>query len=54
MFKFIIPIIIVFIIILFWEKITNKIYKKFKIQLNYLIVSAVCLGIAIIILLLNN
>ena len=54
MFKFIIPIIIVFIIIFFWETITNKIYQKFKIQLNYLVIGFIVLVIIIIIILLNN
>ena len=54
MLKFIIPAIIFFIIVLFWEKITFKMYKKFNIQLNYLIVSAICLVITAILLLLYN
>ena len=53
MFKFIIPAIIVFVIILFWEKITDEIKKKFNIQLNYYIVVTIFLSIAIILLLLN-
>ena len=30
MIKFIIPTIIIFLIVLFWEKINEKIYEKFK------------------------
>jgi hypothetical protein len=54
MLKFIIPAAIIFLIILFWEKICEVIYKKFNIKLNYLLVSFILLGIVIIILLLNN
>lgn len=54
MLKFIIPAIVIFLTILFWEKITDKIYEKFNIRLNYLIVSVVLLVMTIIILLLNN
>tara|TARA_B100000401_G_scaffold234434_1_gene158860 strand:+ start:552 stop:728 length:177 start_codon:yes stop_codon:yes gene_type:complete len=35
MIKFIIPTIIIFLIVLFWEKINEKIYEKFKIKINY-------------------
>ena len=38
MIKFIIPAVIVFLIILFWEKINETIYKKFKVKINYIIV----------------
>jgi hypothetical protein len=54
MLKFIIPAIIVFLIILFWESICEKIYNKFKIQLNYLVIGFIVLVIIIIIILLNN
>ena len=37
MIKFIIPAVIFFVIILFWEKINNFIYEKFKIKINYII-----------------
>ena len=54
MLKFIIPAIIVFLVILFWENICKKIYKKNKIQLNYLLASCILLGILIIMILFNN
>ena len=38
MLKFIIPAVIVFLIVLFWEKINEAIYKKFKIRINYFVV----------------
>ena len=53
MIKYILPAIIVLFIILFWEKITEIVFKKFNIRLNYIIVSAVLIAIAIIILLIN-
>ena len=53
MIKFILPAIIVLLIVIFWEKITEVILKKFNIRLNYIIVSAVIITIAIIILLIN-
>ena len=53
MIKFILPAIIVLLIVVFWEKITEVILKKFNIRLNYIIVSAVLITIAIIILLIN-
>ena len=39
MIKFIIPAIIVFIIVLFWEKINKFIYEKFKVKINYIILA---------------
>ena len=53
MIKFILPAIIALLIVIFWEKITEVILKKFNIRLNYIIVSAVIITIAIIILLIN-
>ena len=37
MIKFIIPTIIVFLIVLFWEKIQKFFFKKFNIRLNYIV-----------------
>jgi len=53
MIKFIIPAIIVLLIAVFWEKITEIVFRKFNIRLNYIIVSAVLIGIATIVLLIN-
>ena len=52
MIKFILPAIIVLLIVVFWEKITEIVFKKFNIRLNYIIVSAVLITIAIIFLLI--
>ena len=54
MIKFIVPAIIIFLIVLFWEKINEFIFDKFNIKLNYLLISAILLVIAVILLLLNN
>ncbi len=54
MIKFIIPTIIIFLTVLFWEKINKFIFDKFNIKLNYLLISTILLLIAIILLLLNN
>jgi hypothetical protein len=53
MIKFIIPALIVVIIVIFWEKITEVIYKKLNIKLNYIVISFLLVVIAIILLLLN-
>ncbi len=38
MIKFIIPAVVVFLIVLFWEKIQEFFDKKFNIKLNYIVV----------------
>ena len=53
MIKFILPAIIVLFIVVFWEKITEIVFKKSNIRLNYIIVSVVLITIAIIVLLIN-
>ena len=53
MIKYILPAMFIFFIVVFWEKITEIVFKKFNIRLNYIIVSAVLVTIAIIILLIN-
>ena len=45
--------IIIFLIVLFWEKITEFVEKKLNIKLNYIVISSVILIIAAILLLLN-
>ena len=54
MFKFLIPAILILLVVIFWEKICEYIYGKFSIRLNYLVISAFLLVIAIIILLIKN
>ena len=53
MIKFIIPAIIVLLIVVFWEKITEIVFKKFNIRLNYIVMSAVLITITIIFILIN-
>ncbi len=47
MIKFIVPAVVIFLVVLFWEKINDTIYKKFNIKINYiiLILSILILGI---------
>ena len=53
MIKFILPAVLILLIIIFWEKITIFLKKKFNINLN-LIVFACILGVILSILLLLN
>jgi hypothetical protein len=52
MLKFIIPAVIIFIIVLFWEKINEIIYKKVKIKVNYIAVTILAITLAVIFTLL--
>ena len=52
MIKFIIPAVIVFLIVLFWEKIQEFFYKKFNIRLNYIVVVIFVIILTIVIALL--
>ena len=47
MVKFIVPAVVIFLVVLFWEKINEIIYKKFNIKINYiiLILSILILGV---------
>ena len=53
MIKYILPAIIIFLIVLFWEKITQFVEKKFNVKLNYIVVSIIIVVMAVILLLLN-
>ena len=53
MIKYILPAIIIFLIVLFWEKISEIILKKFNIRLNYIVVSSIIVAFTVILLLLN-
>ncbi len=37
MIKFILPAIIVFLLVLFWDNINEIIFKKFNIKINYIV-----------------
>ena len=52
MLKFIIPALIVFIIVLFWEKINEYIKTKFNIKINYIILAVFLFALGIIFALL--
>jgi len=52
MIKFIIPAVIIFLIVLFWEKINDYIYKKTNIRINYLILAIILIILGIIFILL--
>ena len=52
MIKFIVPAVILFLIVLFWEKISEIVLKKFKIKTNYIAVVLFSIIIGIILLLL--
>ena len=54
MIKFIIPAVIIFLIVLFWEKINEIICKKFKFSLNYIVIIATLLLVVVIYLLIKN
>jgi len=53
MIKYILPAIVILLIVLFWEKITDLVQKKFNIKLNYIVVILIITAITAIILLLN-
>ena len=53
MIKYILPAIIIFLLVLFWEKIAEFVEKKFNIKLNYIVVSSIIAAIAVVFLLLN-
>ncbi len=53
MIKYILPAIIIFLIVLFWEIISEFVEKKFNIKLNYIVVSSIIAAVAVVLLLLN-
>ena len=52
MVKFIVPAVVIFLVVLFWEKINEAIYKKFNIKINYIILTLSILSLGIIFALL--
>tara|TARA_B100001121_G_scaffold114221_1_gene100594 strand:- start:1692 stop:1856 length:165 start_codon:yes stop_codon:yes gene_type:complete len=52
MIKFIIPAVIAFLIVLFWEKISENIQKKFKIKLNVIAIVIILIVLTAILALL--
>ena len=53
MIKYLLPAIVILLIVLFWEKITEFVQKKFNIKLNYIVVIIIIAVITAIVLLLN-
>ena len=53
MIKYLLPAIVILLIVLFWEKITDFVQKKFNIKLNYIVVIIIIAVITTIVLLLN-
>ena len=54
MIKFIIPAVIIFLIVLFWEKISVTIYNKFRIRINYIAILIFFIIMGTILILLYN
>ena len=52
MIKYIIPADIVYLVVLYWEKIQEFYYKKFNIRLNYIVVVIFVIILTIVIALL--
>ena len=52
MLKFIVPFIIVLLIVLYWEKISDMIYRKFNLKLNPIIFTIFLIVIGIVFALL--
>jgi len=48
MLKFIIPALVIFLIVLFWEKISEAILQKFNVKVNYVVVIILVLVLIII------
>ena len=53
MIKYLIPALVIFLIVLFWEKITEFFEKKLDIKLNYIVFISLLVIIAVVLLLLN-
>ena len=52
MIKFIIPAIIAFFVVLFWEKINEIFYKKFNIKINLIVLLIFLIIVSLILALL--
>tara|TARA_B100000902_G_scaffold395177_1_gene453172 strand:+ start:191 stop:355 length:165 start_codon:yes stop_codon:yes gene_type:complete len=52
MLKFIIPAVVLFLTVLFWEKINEVIYKKLGFKSNFVAIAALLIIIFIILILL--
>ena len=52
MIKFIIPAIIVFLMVLFWEKIQEFFYNKFNVKMNHIVLAILIVILTIVMALL--
>ncbi len=52
MIKFAIPVIILFLVVLFWEKINSYIYQKTNMKINYIVFVILLIILSIIFTLL--
>ncbi len=52
MIKFIIPAVVIFLIVLFWDNINEKIYSKFNIKINNIAVIILFFAMGLIFVLL--
>ena len=52
MIKFLIPTIIIFLIVLFWERINKFIHERFKIKTNFIVLILLFIIIGIVLTLL--
>ena len=54
MVKIVLPVIILLFIVIFWKKIEDYFYKKFKFKINYIIVTISIIALSILGLLLYD
>ena len=52
MLKFLIPAIIIFLIVIFWEKIKDFIFEKTNIRINYILTAIALIIFGLILVLL--
>ena len=52
MLKFIIPAVVLFLTVLFWEKINDIIYKKFGVKSNFVVIITFVIIVLVILTLL--
>ena len=54
MVKIVLPVIILLLIVIFWKKIEDYFYQKFKLKINYIIVTISIIALSILGLLLYD
>ena len=54
MLKIVLPVIILLLIVIFWKKIEDYFYQKFKFKINYIIVTISIIDLSILGLLLYD